>query len=109
MGLSPSPYQATQTAQWVKWLALWNCLDETNVFRWERVVLNLAGNSNYTPVKPWVYRVCQDGKMAADVHPYVDDMRETARSELEAWTAASQIAKAASYYDLQDAAHKRVL
>ncbi|KAL7579129.1 hypothetical protein ACA910_019156 [Epithemia clementina (nom. ined.)] len=107
MGLSPSPYQATQTAQRVKWLALGSPLDETNVFHWERVVLHLPGNSDYTPVKPWVYRVCQDGNMAADVHPYVDDMRETAPSELEAWTAASQIAKAASYYGLQDAAPKR--
>ncbi|KAL7558182.1 hypothetical protein ACA910_016235 [Epithemia clementina (nom. ined.)] len=45
--------------------------------------------------------------LSADIHPYVDDMRETSPTESEAWAAASQVAKAAGYYGLQDAARKR--
>ncbi|KAL7581491.1 hypothetical protein ACA910_022060 [Epithemia clementina (nom. ined.)] len=45
--------------------------------------------------------------MAADVHPYVDNMRETGLTEDDRWAAASRMAKTASYYGLQDAAQKR--
>ncbi|KAL7570492.1 hypothetical protein ACA910_004273 [Epithemia clementina (nom. ined.)] len=45
--------------------------------------------------------------MAADVHPYVNDIRETAPTEDSAWEAASRIAKTTSYYGLHDAARKR--
>ncbi|KAL7572800.1 hypothetical protein ACA910_014657 [Epithemia clementina (nom. ined.)] len=107
MGLSPSPYQATQTAQHGKLLALGNQFDQTNVFCWDRAVLNLPGNDNYTSAKPWVYCVRQDGTLVADFHPYVDNMRETGPTGLEAWEASSQIAKAAAFYGLQDTAWKR--
>ncbi|KAL7559822.1 hypothetical protein ACA910_003985 [Epithemia clementina (nom. ined.)] len=107
MGLTTSPYQATQSAQRVKRLSLGNRLNPHNVFRWDGEVLNLPGDANYDPSLSWVRRVCQDGVLAADVHPYVDDLRETDPSEAEAWEAASCMAKAAAYYGLQDAARKR--
>ncbi|KAL7576144.1 hypothetical protein ACA910_004804 [Epithemia clementina (nom. ined.)] len=107
MGLLPSPYQATQSAQRVKRLALGDRDDPLNVFRWSKVVLNLPGNEGYDPTRPWVYRVRKDGVIAADVHPYVDDMRETGPTEEDAWKAASKIAKTAAYFGLQDAARKR--
>ncbi|KAL7576557.1 hypothetical protein ACA910_018051 [Epithemia clementina (nom. ined.)] len=100
-------YQATQSAQCIKFLALGNRHNPNNVFRWDRIVLNLPGNSAYCPSIAWVRRMRCCGQLAANVHPYVDDLRETAPSEHEAWRAASVMAKAASFYGLQDAARKR--
>ncbi|KAL7577357.1 hypothetical protein ACA910_002090 [Epithemia clementina (nom. ined.)] len=107
MGLITSPFQATQSAQRMKRLALGQRLDETNVFRWETVKLNVPGDQACKPSEPWVSKRRADGTLAADVHVYVDDLRETAPSSEEAWLAASQMAKAASFYGLQDAARKR--
>ncbi|KAL7564983.1 hypothetical protein ACA910_011950 [Epithemia clementina (nom. ined.)] len=107
MGLSPSPYQATQSAQRVKHPAFGDRHDPSNMFCWKNGVLNLPGDPSYNPTQPWVYRVRDDGTLAADVHPYIDDMRETGPNESEARTAASKIAKTAAYYGLQDAARKR--
>ncbi|KAL7572468.1 hypothetical protein ACA910_000296 [Epithemia clementina (nom. ined.)] len=107
MGLSPSSYEATQSAQCIKRLALGNREDPLNVFRWKKVVFTLPGNECYDPTRPWVYRVRKDGVLAADVHPYMDDMRETGPTEEDAWKAASKIAKTAAYFGLQDAARKR--
>ncbi|KAL7570489.1 hypothetical protein ACA910_004270 [Epithemia clementina (nom. ined.)] len=104
MGLSPSPYQATQSAQRVKRLALGRCDNSLIVFCWDRVVLNLPGNELYYPASPWIYQVMKDGIMAADVHPCVDDTRETGPMEEEAWETASKIATTVSYFGLQDAA-----
>ncbi|KAL7565278.1 hypothetical protein ACA910_014570 [Epithemia clementina (nom. ined.)] len=107
MGLTTSPFQATQSAQRVKPLALGDRTDEANVFRWDRIQLNLPGNNNYLPSEPWVSKRRSDGTLAADVHLYVNDLCKTAPSEEEAWKAASQMAKAVSFYGLQDAARKR--
>ncbi|KAL7575469.1 hypothetical protein ACA910_007367 [Epithemia clementina (nom. ined.)] len=107
MGLSPSPYQATQLAHRVKFLAMGNREDPTNVFRWDRILLNLPRDDRYDPTQPWVSKVRVDGVLAADVYPYVDDMQETGPTDKDAWQAASKIAKAAAYYGLQDAARKR--
>ncbi|KAL7579144.1 hypothetical protein ACA910_019169 [Epithemia clementina (nom. ined.)] len=107
MGLTTSPYQATQAAQRVKRLALGCRLDPHNVFRWHQVILNLPGDETYDPSLAWVRQVREDGTLAADVHPYVDDLRETAHTEKEAWKAASRMAKTAAYFGLQDAARKQ--
>ncbi|KAL7574514.1 hypothetical protein ACA910_015870 [Epithemia clementina (nom. ined.)] len=88
-------------------LALGCRLDPQNVFRWHKVVLNLPGDETYDPSLAWVRRVREDGTLAADVHPYVDDLRKTAPTEQEAWIAASCMAKTAAYFGLQDAARKR--
>ncbi|KAL7566424.1 hypothetical protein ACA910_000906 [Epithemia clementina (nom. ined.)] len=104
MGLTTSLFQATQLAQRMKSLALGQRLDETNVFRWETVQLNLPGDQAYKPSELWVSKRRANGTLAADVHVYVDDLRETAPSSEEAWLTASQMAKAALFYELQDAA-----
>ena len=57
--------------------------DSENVFRWHRVVINLPGMNTYDPSKPWVYKVRQDGTMAADLFFYIDDGRPTAPSAWE--------------------------
>ncbi|KAL7568332.1 hypothetical protein ACA910_018465 [Epithemia clementina (nom. ined.)] len=107
MGLTTSLFQATQAAQRMKRLALGNRFMETNVFRWKTVHLNLPGDRGYVPSEPWVSKRRADGTLAADVHVYVDDLRETAATSEEAWLAASRMAKTAAFYGLQDAARKR--
>ena len=107
MGMGPSPYQSTQGAQRVRELTLGCRKDPTNVFRWSKVSLNLPGDWDYDPSLSPVRKLRTDGVMAADIHPYVDDLRETAATEEESWKASSCVAKSASYYGLQDAARKR--
>ena len=107
MGLTTSPYQATQNAQRVKRIIFGDRLDPTNVFGWVDVRINLPGDPDYDPSVPWISKIRENGDIAADVHPYVDDLRETAPTEEEAWLAASKMAKGAAYFGLQDAARKR--
>ena len=107
MGLTTSPYQATQNAQRVKRIIFGDRLDPENIFGWVDVRINLPGDSDYDPSIPWISKVRESGDIAADVHPYVDDLRETAPTEEEAWLAASRMAKGAAYFGLQDAARKR--
>ena len=107
MGLTTSPYQTTQCAQRVKRIIFGDKSDPDNIFGWTDVRINLPGDEHYDPSLPWISKVRANGDIAADVHPYVDDLRETAPSEEEAWLAASRMAKGASYFGLQDAARKR--
>ena len=107
MGLTTSPYQTTQCAQRVKRIIFGDRSDPENIFGWVDVRLNLPGDTDYDPSLPWISKINANGDIAADVHPYVDDLRETAPSEEEAWLAASKMAKGAAFFGLQDAARKR--
>ena len=107
MGLTTSPYQATQNAQRVKRITFGDRLDPSNVFGWVDVRLNLPGDADYDPSVPWISKIRDNGEIAADVHPYVDDLRETAPTEEEAWAAASKMAKGVAYFGLKDEARKR--
>ena len=107
MGVTVSPYQTTQCSQRVKRIVFGCRTDPNNIFRWTEVRLNLPGNEDYDPSKPWICKLREDGRIAIDVHTYVDDLRETAPTQEEAWLAASAMAKGSSYFGLQDAARKR--
>jgi hypothetical protein len=107
MGLTTSPYTTVQCAKRIKFLVLGESEDEDNVFRWETVRVNLPGDPDYDPALPWVSKVRKDGELAADVHDYVDDYRETAGTEEDAWAASSRVAKKIAYYGCQDAMRKR--
>jgi hypothetical protein len=54
MGLKPSPYQAVQGALVAKRLALGNPADESNVFQWSWLDLNLPGSKDYRTGIPWI-------------------------------------------------------
>lgn len=108
MGLKPSPYQAVAGALHFKRVLLGDPSDETNVYQWSRVVVNIPGSVDYQVGKPWVYKERADGFMATDVCIYVDDGRSTAKDEETAWLASSKFGKTASWLGLQDAARKRM-
>jgi hypothetical protein len=81
MGLKPSPYQACQGALRMKRKALGEPSDETNVFAWDRVEVNVPGSATYRPGRPWISKRRVDGRIASDIHLYVDDGRSAAPDE----------------------------
>jgi hypothetical protein len=107
MGLRPSPYQACQGMMWALEVIFGDRHDACNVFRYERVELNLPGSAQYNPSRPWVYKVRQDGVIAADAHCYVDDVRATGPSEKECWQASQRVSTVLASLGIQDATRKR--
>jgi len=108
MGLRPSPYQAVQGGLVAEECILGDREDPANIFRWDKVVLNLPGSASYDPSRAWVYKIrLSDGRVAADLATYVDDQRVSAPTDLEAWRASRRVASINNYLGLQDAARKR--
>ena len=66
MGLRPSPYVSFRGVLWLKEESHGDPSDPENVFRWERVELNLPGQEDYAPHKSWVSKRRSDGSLAAD-------------------------------------------
>ena len=107
MGLKTSPYQAIQGMLWAHEQIMGDPAAESNVFRWDRIVMNLPGSENYDPSRAWVCKVRVDGTLASDVHIYVDDIRITGSSEADCWKASQHVSTMLAYLGLQDAARKR--
>jgi hypothetical protein len=107
MGLRTSPYQAVQAIMRAHEVIIGNRHSASNVFRWEHVRLNLPGSSDYDPSKPWVCKIRSDGKVAADLHIYVDDLRITAPTEEDCWVASQRVSSILASLGIQDAARKR--
>jgi hypothetical protein len=72
-----------------------------------RVRLNLPGDKGYDPNLPWVSKVREDGRIAADLFTFVDDLRPTGPGKKEAWEAARRVGSILSWLGLQDASCKR--
>jgi hypothetical protein len=80
---------------------------EVNIFRWERILLNLPGSSGYDPSHPWVYKVRATGDPAAEFALYCDDNRAVGNDRKEAKQAVRRVASICNYLGVQDAARKR--
>ena len=108
MGLRSSPYQAVQMMAMAEEFIRGDRSDPGNVFRWDVVKLNLPGSKSYDPQLRWVAKIrISDGKVAADLVIYVDDLRFLAPSLDEAWAAAHQTGSLMSFLGVQDASRKR--
>ena len=107
MGFSPSPYFVTKDMLIVEKAVRDDRWDGDNFFKWVNVVLNLPGLDLYDPSLPWVYRVQDDGMIAADAFWYIDDGRPITVTAWEAWKAARKIGCTLCYLGLQDASRKR--
>ena len=97
MGLKWSPYQAVYFIHHAEEIIRGNKDDPTNVFRWERVRLNLPGSESYDPSLPWVSKVRHgdeggEEQIAADLFTFVDDLRPTGSSKAESWQAGRRVA-----------------
>ena len=113
MGFKSSPYNSIKMALVAEEVIKGDRLDtrvgldgrELNPFQWKTVRLNLPG-PGYDPTLPWVSKLREDGRIACDLHTFVDDERITAPSEELAWQAGHVLAATQSYLGIQDAARK---
>lgn len=112
MGFVSSPYTAVQGTLMAEEVFRGDPLDPSNIFRWDQVVLNLPGQSDYRPWDPWVYKAIHNMEggppiIANDLKIYVDDVRTIGRSYKEGRKASRVVASLAGYLGLQDAPRKR--
>jgi hypothetical protein len=107
MGLTVSLYTCFQGACRGKRVSLGRRADWDNMFHSEDVVTNLPGTMEYDPTQPRIYKRIFDGRIAANLVIYIDDVQAVANLQEEAWRASSKQAKTCSWLDLQDAALKR--
>ncbi len=91
MGLKWSPYQAVKEMHFAEEIIRGDRRNPSNVFRWDRVRMNLPGQDNYEPSLPWVSKVkdLENGEVviAADLFTFVDDLRPTGATKEEGWKA----------------------
>ena len=107
MGFRPSPYCTTRSMRRIDLFLRGNADNEKNIFRWIKVVLNLPGMIHYTPTRPRVFRIREDGTLAADLFTYIDDLRNTAATFMECWDGMHQVCSRLTWLGLQDAPRKR--
>ena len=73
MGLKSSPYNCTPAFGWSEDFIRGDRMDPSNPFMWDKVVMNLPGQSGYNPSLPWVFRFDSiNQKVAAFLCTYVD-------------------------------------
>jgi hypothetical protein len=107
VGLKSSPYQCTQAMGMAEEVIRGDCLEPTNVFRWDRVRLNLPGKEGYDPSVPWVSKVRDsDGWITADLFTFVDALRPTGSSKEQGWQTGRQAVSVLGYLGIQDASWK---
>jgi hypothetical protein len=107
MGLHSSPCQACQGMTWALEIIFADRNDSQNVFRHNRVRLNLPGHHDCNPTRPWVHKERKDGSVASDAHVHVDDLRAAGDCERECWTASQRVSSVLASLGTQDAARKR--
>jgi hypothetical protein len=72
-----SPYQTGQGMGHAKEMIMGDPNYCLNVFQWKDVRLNLPGVEEYDPLLSLVARIREDGRVAADLLIYMDDLRPT--------------------------------
>jgi hypothetical protein len=107
MVATSSPYQTVQVMGFMKEVTLGDRKDPANVFRWEKVRLNLPTTQGCDPMIPWVSKRRKEGVLAADFFTYMDDMRPLAPSYLECWKATSRVSSMCNHLGIQHTARKQ--
>jgi hypothetical protein len=108
MRLKSSPCQAIQAILVAKEFILGDRSDPKNVFRWDEVRMNLPGSASYDPTLPWVSKVrLDDGKIAADLFIYVDDVRVTGNTAKKCDAAVRRAASTVNWLGVQDVPRKQ--
>lgn len=115
MGFRPSPYTTIRQLLWGEEIVRGDRSDPKNIFRWERIRLNLPGSPVFDPILPWVSKVftarLENGedveRIACDFATFVDDMRAAGYSLEATWQALRVIASRLNYLGIQDAPRKR--
>ena len=83
-------------------------MDEKNPLRWDKVILNLIGNTNFDPAYPNVYKWdSHNNRIAGDLIAFIDDLRAIGHTLEAAWAIARWVASKLEFLGIQDAARKR--
>ena len=111
MGMAPSPYVAVRYYYWGEELFRGPPSLATNLFRYDRIILNLPGSSSdapYDPTRPRVMKWCDlFSRLAGDLASYIDDLRGAGASREHAWQVARRAVSILQYIGMQDAPRKR--
>ena len=65
MGFQSYPYLCTQVFGWSKDFIWGDRMSRDNPLGWSQVLFNLPGSMDYSPIKPWAFRVKHDGSLAS--------------------------------------------
>jgi hypothetical protein len=106
MGLKTSPYFTIQATHLAFEVSNGDRHDPANALQWQSVILNLPGTADYSPLRPWVYRVTKSGHMAGATPAYVDDLRPVGHSETHCFQVAHQTGSRLGYLGIQNATRK---
>jgi hypothetical protein len=107
MGFRPSPYNACRSFLWAEEIIRGNPRDVSLPFQYDRIELNMPGEVDYCPDKPWLMKTRADGKIASDVVTYIDDLRTIGSSEELCQEVTRRVASVVNYLGMQDAPRKR--
>eukprot|EP00980_Cylindrotheca_fusiformis_P014674 scaffold3994_cov133-Cylindrotheca_fusiformis.AAC.1 len=106
-GLKPSPYNSIRFYYHAEEYVAGNPREPGNPLRWDRVVLNLPGASNFDPRLPWVYQWDDERKtIAGSVVTFVDDGRGSGSSVEHAWQVLHRCATRFQHLGIQVAIRK---
>ena len=108
MGLRSSPFNACKAMGWADDIIRGHHLDDRNILRWDRYILNLPGMKNYNPSLPKGYKWNDaDQCIAGNFEHYVDDIRSSHSTEEGCVLVSRRIASTCNFLGIQDAARKR--
>jgi hypothetical protein len=108
MGLKPSPFMAIRFYYLAEEFARGNRWQKDNPLRWDRILLNLPGATDFDPTMPRVMKWDELIKnIAGDIVAFVDDLRASGHSVERAWAISRQVVARLQYLGLQDAPRKR--
>jgi hypothetical protein len=77
------------------------------VVQWKEVRLNWPGVEEYDPSLSWVAKIREDGRVAADLFIYMDDLRPTEPDAEECWRAFRKGEATCNHMGIQDSPKKR--
>ena len=98
MGLRPSPFVCTQSFGWSEDIIRGDRHDASNPLALDKVILNLPGNSDYDPTRPWVYRFnSATGEMTNFFGTYIDDIRTGGPTERDCHATSRRVASSVGY------------
>ena len=107
MGLGPSCHDSVQFSLRAKRIIYGDRHNPNNPFQWKVVSFNIPGLAGYDPRLPRMMKIRKDGRVASDLHIYIDDYRITAATEDMAWACSSRIGKISSYLGTHCANRKK--
>jgi hypothetical protein len=107
MGGTFSPYQTGKGMGRAQELIIGDPNDDQNVYQWKEVRLNLPGSPYCDPSLAWVAKVREDGRVAANLFIYMDDLRPMGPDAEKCWRASRKAISICNYLGIQYAPRKR--